>query len=79
VADDRLQVAVVDDGIGLPVERRTGVGLRSMQERATELGGACTIEALPGGGTAVRAWLPLLNVEQGPRTEHGATAHSDRG
>lgn len=77
-ADDGLQVAIVDDGIGLPAKRRPGVGLRSMQERAAELGGTCVIEALPGGGTEVRAWLPLGH--QGTtEEEYGAAAHSHRG
>jgi signal transduction histidine kinase len=30
-----------------------------MRERAEELGGTCTIEALPQGGTGVIARLPL--------------------
>ncbi len=54
-----LQVEVQDDGLGLPEAIRPGVGLNSMRERAVELGGACTIEALPQGGTRVFARLPL--------------------
>jgi len=56
---DRLQLEIADDGVGLAAERGTGVGLFSMRERAAELGGACTIERLPSGGTCVRASLPL--------------------
>lgn len=54
-----LTVVVEDDGRGLPVDRRDGVGLASMQERAAELGGECLFEPLPGGGTRVLARLPL--------------------
>ncbi|GAA0938855.1 sensor histidine kinase [Actinocorallia libanotica] len=36
-----------------------GVGLRSMRERAVELGGVFTVESEPGRGTTVRAVLPL--------------------
>jgi signal transduction histidine kinase len=32
----------------------------SMTERATELGGWCTNEHSPTGGTRVNAWLPIL-------------------
>jgi signal transduction histidine kinase len=56
---DRLQLQIVDDGVGLAAVRDAGVGLLSMRERAAELGGACTIEPARGGGTCVRAWLPL--------------------
>ena len=50
---------ITDDGIGIPEERSAGVGLSSMRERAEELGGDCSIEALPDGGTQVFARLPL--------------------
>ena len=54
-----LELEIADDGVGLPDQRRIGVGLTSMRERAEELGGTCVIEAAPGGGTLVRARLPL--------------------
>jgi signal transduction histidine kinase len=54
-----LYLDIRDDGRGLPENRRAGVGLSSMRERATELGGNCEIGPAPGGGTCVMAWLPL--------------------
>jgi signal transduction histidine kinase len=54
-----LSVEIVDDGIGLPEERRAGVGMHSIRERAEELGGTCVIEASSTGGTRVLAHLPL--------------------
>ena len=54
-----LYLAVQDDGRGIAPERRLGVGLRSMRERATELGGTLTVEPGDLGGTLVRARLPL--------------------
>ncbi|MGW2161464.1 GAF domain-containing sensor histidine kinase [Nonomuraea sp. NPDC001699] len=45
-----------DPGVAGPAG--SGVGLASMHERATELGGSCTIEERPGGGTRVRVELP---------------------
>jgi two-component system NarL family sensor kinase len=35
-----------------------GVGLRSIRERAAELGGRTEITCPDTGGTRVRAWLP---------------------
>jgi len=56
--DDVLRLEIRDDGVGLPTDRRAGVGLTSMRERAEELGGICAIESLPIGGTQVLAHLP---------------------
>jgi signal transduction histidine kinase len=63
--DGGLIVEVEDDGRGVPVDSRAGVGLTSMRERAAELGG--TVEIAPGavGGTRVRAWLPLPEADPG--------------
>jgi len=54
-----LRLEVEDDGRGIGGTRDAGVGLSSMRERAEELGGTCVFEALPTGGTRVRAELPL--------------------
>lgn len=58
-----LQVEIRDDGVGLPHERHTGVGLNSMRERAEELGGTLAVESAPGKGTCIVACLPLSKVE----------------
>lgn len=58
-ADGRLQVEISDDGKGLPDWYRAGVGISSMRERATELGGTCHIGPQEPRGTLVRATLPL--------------------
>lgn len=55
-----LVVEVRDNGQGLPPVVYSGVGLRSMRERAEELGGTCLIETRASRGTRVRARLPLL-------------------
>jgi signal transduction histidine kinase len=56
---EALCLEITDNGIGLPPIARSGVGLTSMSERATELGGTCVIEPLPTGGTRVGVSLPL--------------------
>jgi signal transduction histidine kinase len=59
--DNGLTVEIDDDGIGVGADTNpSGVGLASMSERATELGGWCTNEHSPTGGTRVKAWLPIL-------------------
>jgi two-component system NarL family sensor kinase len=54
-----LELEVSDDGAGIPARLRPNVGLDSMRERAGELGGTCTIERGPSGGTRVRARIPM--------------------
>ena len=55
-----LELEILDDGIGLPHHLQAGVGLRSMRERAEELGGSYVIESLTGKGTSVCVKLPLI-------------------
>lgn len=56
-----LQITVEDDGVGLPEKTRANVGLRSMRERAEELGGTFQIQASRlMGGTQINVCLPLL-------------------
>ncbi|GGO61093.1 sensor histidine kinase [Nonomuraea cavernae] len=64
-----LRVLISDDGRGLPEERRAGVGLSSMRERAAELGGICVVSGVPDAGTRVEVMLPLLATAVEPRTE----------
>jgi two-component system, NarL family, sensor kinase len=59
LADGALEVEVEDDGRGIDPDRQVGVGLLSMRERAEELGGHSEVTCPPGGGTLVRARLPL--------------------
>lgn len=59
-----LQLEIIDDGVGLPLDRHAGVGLTSMRERAAELGGSCEIEPMPTGGTRVLVRLPLPPSEE---------------
>jgi signal transduction histidine kinase len=60
VDDHHVCLEVRDDGQGLPTDYRAGVGLTSMRERATELGGTCAIAPVNAGGTRVFIRLPLL-------------------
>ena len=55
-------LTIADDGRGLPAAPVPGVGLASMAERAEALGGELTVRSRPGGGTRVRASVPLLTL-----------------
>jgi signal transduction histidine kinase len=63
-----LHLTVSDDGRG-PAGSAPGVGLASMRERATELGGYLTFGPRTGGGSTLRCELPLAG-----RTQPGASA-----
>jgi signal transduction histidine kinase len=58
----RLLLTVADDGHGFdpaaPVLRSRRLGLTSMEERASELGGCLSVESQPGSGTTVRLEVP---------------------
>jgi signal transduction histidine kinase len=54
-----FELTVIDNGGGVDRFVRRGVGWTSMQERAAELGGSCTVTSRPGGGLVVRAVLPF--------------------
>jgi signal transduction histidine kinase len=56
--DQDLDVEVRDDGVGLPEGWRAGVGITSMRERVTELGGGLVIEPALPHGTRINARLP---------------------
>jgi signal transduction histidine kinase len=59
VLNDDVVLEIVDDGVGIPAHRSAGVGLSSMHERASELGGSCVVQSIPKGGTQVLVRLPL--------------------
>ncbi|HWJ97960.1 MAG TPA: sensor histidine kinase [Acidimicrobiales bacterium] len=54
-----LVVQIDDDGRGVADDAPAGMGTTSMVDRARELGGSCSVERSPCGGTRVRASLPL--------------------
>jgi signal transduction histidine kinase len=54
-----LELEITDDGSGFPSNYKPGVGLVAMRERAAELSGTCSIDAIQGGGTRVLACFPV--------------------
>lgn len=61
MSDHILRVEVADNGKGFALDsrRETRNGLRNMQERLADIGGACRLISLPGQGSRVVFTLPL--------------------
>lgn len=61
LADAALTITVEDDGRGvIPNDSdHRGLGLESMQQRASELGGTLEVAPQPGGGTRVAVTIPM--------------------
>ncbi|UCD98246.1 MAG: GAF domain-containing sensor histidine kinase [Chloroflexota bacterium] len=62
---DMLEIEVEDNGQGIPMHIKPGVGISSMKDRAEELGGTFNIARNPGGGTRLVAKLPLHHASDG--------------
>ena len=59
----RLLVEVSDDGRGFdPTAAVRGAGLTNMEDRLEILGGSLQIESTPGGGTTLRATVPISHA-----------------
>jgi signal transduction histidine kinase len=58
LVEGRVVVEIVDDGVG-GADTAAGTGLRGLADRVEALGGHLRIWSPPGGGTRVRADLPV--------------------
>jgi signal transduction histidine kinase/ABC-type uncharacterized transport system substrate-binding protein len=64
---EKLHLSVVDRGKGFDVNHsspRSGIGIRSMQERLRSVGGQFAITTRPTEGTRIDAWAPLTSVSR---------------
>jgi signal transduction histidine kinase len=53
-----LRLEISDNGLGISQDHQPGVGLRSMRQRAEELGGTFSLDSGPGRGTRLIVSLP---------------------
>jgi signal transduction histidine kinase len=67
--EQEVALEITDDGVGFDPERNYAghMGLRSMQERASQAGAVLAIESAPGRGTRVRVLVPLPDSSQSDR------------
>jgi two-component system sensor histidine kinase UhpB len=57
-----VSLVVSDDGVGFDRARQAasrGLGLITIRERASQLGGKFDIESAPGRGTTIRVVIPF--------------------
>ena len=58
---ERLELSVIDNGVGLdPAARREGLGLRGIEERVHELDGTVVMDSATGKGSMLTVNLPLV-------------------
>ncbi len=61
IANNTIQIMVLDDGVGFDQVQhpKAGNGLLNLQQRARQIGGSCVIESNPKRGTKVQIHCPL--------------------
>jgi signal transduction histidine kinase len=60
---ERFTVVIADDGVGIhPERRKSGLGLRGIEERVRELSGTLNIDSRPGAGTSLSIEIPIDGV-----------------
>lgn len=67
IGDDGIAVKVTDDGTGFDLEAAGKLGrhgLAGMRERVRVHAGSLGIATTPGAGTAVTAWIPVVQAEE---------------
>ena len=64
--DNKFVLKVEDNGIGFDIEKKrtqatssSGIGLKSMTNRASLIGAQITVQSQPGKGTSIKVELPL--------------------
>jgi two-component system NarL family sensor kinase len=64
---DGFSISITDNGIGLPAAKPSaaaGIGMRSMQDRVSMIGGKLELVSQPGQGTSVRIFVPNPDAQR---------------
>jgi len=69
--ETEMILIIQDNGCGFELDLMTseGLGLRTMRERITRLGGNLQINSQPGHGTQITAAIPLINTRKMNRND----------
>lgn len=59
VSATSLRILVRDDGRGISVDLRQGLGMTTMKRRAKQVDGQCLVESRPGAGVVISLTVPL--------------------
>ena len=59
VSPTTLRIIVRDDGRGISVDLRQGLGMTTMKRRAKKIEGQCLVESRPGAGVVISLTVPL--------------------
>jgi len=72
-ANENLVLRICDDGSGFDTSAVAGpgLGLASIQERASQAGGRVRIESRSGGGTCIEVTVPVVDTEVSTTYQHG--------
>ncbi len=68
--DGGLQLSVEDNGVGFRLadaRRSAGIGLATMEERASLSGGQFSVQSSPGAGTTIQVMIPWQGGSEGGR------------
>lgn len=78
---ETVYMTIRDNGIGFDPneQKQASYGLKTMQERANELGGSLDIVSAPGKGTRIDIRIPIMNRESEGRTADDKTDQSIAG
>jgi signal transduction histidine kinase len=75
IADDELEIVIVDNGNGFIVNSsREGHGLKNLPLRLSQIGGSYGVESTPGNGTIVKIALKFSGQTQDARKEGAGSA-----
>jgi ligand-binding sensor domain-containing protein/signal transduction histidine kinase/predicted small lipoprotein YifL len=79
--DQVLEASVADNGRGMDLQKQSsGIGLRSIHERAESLGGSVELKSAPGQGLRLTARIPIKPKRKPDKGEsHGTSDHDHSG